>query len=122
MTVETLEQNGNQGDEGNSQENPVVALSVKDSSTVKLKTYTVLPGNRPVEASHLKIVSSFNSVGSIRPITSSGMIVSRNMVMSGNRPVLASTLKISETYAVMGNRPVASNEVDDPISLMGYLD
>jgi hypothetical protein len=44
------------------------------------------------------------------------------LAVSGHRPIAASHLQISETYAVMGNRPVASNEIDDPTTLMGFLD
>jgi hypothetical protein len=44
------------------------------------------------------------------------------MTISGNRPIAVSHLAISEMYSVMGNRPVASNEIDDPTALMGFLD
>jgi hypothetical protein len=50
------------------------------------------------------------------------MEVSGTLAISGNRPIAVSHLKISETYSVMGNRPVASNEVDDAMTLMGFLD
>jgi hypothetical protein len=81
-----------------------------------------LPNNRPVEASHLKVVSTYTSVGGSRPVVSSGMEVSNTLAISGNRPIALSHLNISETYTVMGNRPVASNEIDDPTTLMGFLD
>ncbi|WLT38512.1 hypothetical protein NON20_01110 [Synechocystis sp. B12] len=48
------------------------------------------------------------------------MEVSSTMTVSGNRPIALSHLHISEITA--GNRPVASNEIDDPNTLMGYLD
>ena len=98
----------------------VVALSVKGEAG--LGTVRQLPNNRPIEASHLNIVSTYRSLGANRPITASGMEMSGTLAISGNRPISASHLKISETYSVMGNRPVASNEVDDPTALMGYLD
>jgi hypothetical protein len=108
MTVEELQQTEKTGDN-----HEVVALSIRQSN---------LPGNRPIEASHLNIVKTYTSVGSLRPVTASIMEVSSTMTVSGNRPIAVSTLKISEMYSVMGNRPVASNEIDDSATLMGYID
>ena len=117
MTVENLEANGTETQEENTTDNEeqkTLALSVPQK--------TLLPGNRPVEPSHLQIVHTYSSVGSARPVTKSDIKVSNTMVISGNRPIALSNLQISETYVVMGNRPVASNEIDDPSTLMGYLD
>lgn len=109
MTTETLEQNAEQ------QEKEVVALKLADKADI-------LPGNRPVEAQHLQIVSTYGSLSSRRPVMKSGLDIKNTITISGNRPIVASHLKISEDYNVMGNRPVASNQIDDPVSLMGYLD
>jgi hypothetical protein len=120
MTVENLETNGNQlqteeSQQHNDDQQPkTLALSVHKN--------TLLPGNRPIEPSHLEIVSTYSSVGAARPIVKSGMKISNSLTISGTRPIAVSTLKISETYSVMGNRPVASNEIDDPTTLMGYID
>ena len=107
-------------------ESEVVALSLQNqakSGGLKLATKgELLPGNRPIEAGHLNVVSTYSSVGGERPIVSSGMDIIGTLAVSGHRPIAASHLQISETYAVMGNRPVASNEIDDPTSLMGFLD
>lgn len=100
------------------------ALSVSRSSTglQLLDKPSDLPNNRPIEASHLKVIHTYNVVGSARPVTASTMEVSGSLSISGNRPIALSHLKISETYSVMGNRPVASNDMDDFVTLMGYLD
>ena len=107
-------------------ESEVVALSLQNqekSGGLKLATNgELLPGNRPIEAGHLNVTSTYSSVGGERPIVSSGMDIVGTLAVSGNRPIVASHLHISETYAVMGNRPVASNEIDDPTTLMGFLD
>ncbi len=95
----------------------VLALSLQDTS--KLRN---LPNNRPIEASHLNVVKTYNSVGTTRPVVASDVEMSGTLTISGNRPIAVSHLKISDTYSVMGNRPVASNEIDDPSLLMGYLD
>jgi hypothetical protein len=107
-------------------EQEVVALSLQnkeESGGLKLAGVgALLPGNRPIEAGHLNVVSTYSSVGGERPVVSSGMDIVGTLTISGNRPIAASHLHISETYAVMGNRPVASNEIDDPTTLMGFLD
>ncbi len=110
------------------EEKETSALSVKDKaskSTQGIQLITepgLLPGNRPVEASHLKVVSTYNSVGAARPVVASGMDISSTLTISGRRPIMVSHLQVSETYTVMGNRPVAPNDIDDPAALMGYLD
>jgi hypothetical protein len=133
MTVENLEENGNQMEENQTvteenKEEQVVALSIQGQgakgTTLKLKTDPQhhLPNNRPIEARHLQIVGTFASGGSSRPITKSDTNIGGKIIISGNRPIAAKTLAISETYSVMGNRPVASNQIDDPLALMGYID
>lgn len=81
-----------------------------------------LPGNRPIEASHLNIVRTYGTIRGNRPVVASGIDVKGTLTISGRRPIMASHLQVSETYAVMGDRPVASNEVDDLELLMGFLD
>lgn len=79
-----------------------------------------LPGNRPIEASSLKVRETISAMGK-RPITSSNIEVANTFSVSGNRPIASSHLHIDQTFSSMGNRPVASNNVDEP-DLMGYLD
>ena len=105
------------------EDSEVTALSVAKTGGLHLmKSPTGLPGNRPIEASHLHIIGTYSAVGGSRPITTNGIEVSSTMTISGNRPIAVSHLAISELYSVMGNRPVASNEIDDPTALMGFLD
>jgi hypothetical protein len=43
--------------------------------------------------------------------------------MAGERPIVASELDIKDYFLAMGNkRPVASNQIDDALTLMGFLD
>ncbi|BAQ63389.1 hypothetical protein [Geminocystis sp. NIES-3709] len=79
-------------------------------------------GNRPIEPSHLQIVNTYTTVGSLRPITKSGLNIKGMLTLSGSRPIVSSNLKISQEFKIMGNRPVASNHIDDVLLLMGYLD
>jgi hypothetical protein len=99
------------------------AKKTEETSALKLATKSeLLPGNRPVEPTHLQIVHTYTSVGSLRPVTKSGLDIKSMMTLSGNRPIMASHLDISEEFKIMGNRPVASNQIDDPSILMGFLD
>lgn len=104
------------------------ALSVKDEASKSAQGIQLinepglLPGNRPVEASHLKVVGTYKSVGGSRPVSAGEMEISSTLTISGQRPIMVSHLQVSETYTVMGNRPVAPNDIDDPALLMGYLD
>ena len=105
---------------------PRAGSSKDESALVKPKHIgglDLLPtpkGNRPIEASKIHVVSTYGSMGATRPVGASTMEVSSTMTVSGNRPIALSHLHISEITA--GNRPVASNEIDDPNTLMGYLD
>ena len=137
MTAEKIETNGNtvtEPEKTTATKTPssrtrkkepaeVTALSVKGKSgAVHMHDSDTLPNHRPIEDSHLNIVSTFSSVGTDRPITAGEMEISSTLAISGNRPVAVSHLQISDTYTVMGNRPVASNDIDDPAALMGFLD
>ncbi len=113
MTVENVDTNGSQVAEAET-ENQSTALSVKQIDTL-------LPQNRPIEPSHLEIVRTYTSVGSNRPVTKGTVHFNSSLTISGNRPIAVSTLKVSDTH-ILGNRPIASNEIDDPATLMGYLD
>jgi hypothetical protein len=93
-----------------------------NSNALVFKQQGTYLNNRPIEASHLNIVSTYKSVGSLRPVTASTIKFNSSIAISGNRPIGASSLIISDTYKVMGSRPVASNDIDDPTLLMGFLD
>ncbi len=112
MTNETVEQN--QGND-NSEQKEALALQVPSSSSL-------FYGNRPIEPKHLQVVDTYNSVGSIRPISKSHLDVTSTLTISGTRPVTSSHLDISKDFKIMANRPVASNVIDDPATLMGFLD
>ena len=122
MSAKDLKDNGSDQDD----KNPSAALSVQEAAKGKsplklqLQEHTKLPGHRPVETSHLRVVETFSAVGGSRPIVAGDMEVSSTLTISGRRPIAASHLHVSEIY-VMGNRPIASNDIDDA-GIMGYLD
>ncbi|MEB3278345.1 MAG: hypothetical protein VKK42_05410 [Lyngbya sp.] len=79
--------------------------------------------NRPIEESHLEVVGTI--MGN-RPIFKTESVSGISFVQSedavgamANRPVATTHLQIT---SMMANRPIASNQVDDPYALMGYLD
>ncbi len=89
------------------------------TSTLHISETYGIVGNRPVESSDLEVVGTVGR----RPIGSSAMQVSEMFSMSGARPIGVSLLHIDEVYSTMGgNRPIASNEIDDSSTLMGFLD
>ncbi len=100
----------------------IVSMSGKrpiGTSTLHISETYGIVGNRPVEASDLEVVATLGR----RPIGASTMQVSEMFSMSGARPVGVSNLHIDEVYSTMGgNRPIASNEIDDSSTLMGFLD
>ncbi|MBW4498341.1 MAG: hypothetical protein KME57_01805 [Scytonema hyalinum WJT4-NPBG1] len=109
LNTNNVEQNGD-----NSKEIQLLGkLEVTDTLAIS--------GIRPVTSSHLQVVETKNIMG-IRPTAANTFHTVGSVNISGTRPIGSSDLVISETYSVMGNRPVASNTIDDPESLMGFLD
>lgn len=120
----------------------VAATPAEEKGAIQLMQPSVpLPNNRPIGVTGLQVIDIIHVAGSDRPITagkqkvsemfhSAGerpvmaatLKVSEVFNIAGDRPVMAGTLKISEIYSSMGTRPVASNEIDDAVSLMGFLD
>lgn len=118
---------------------PVLMVSnrpVMPSDIEVAETITVA-GVRPIAASHLHLAGSFLNG---RPIESSALKVQATLpgdrpifmsdfkeveggaLLPGHRPIMASDPKLLHGSALPGGRPIASNEIDDPIALMGYLD
>ncbi|TAF54607.1 MAG: hypothetical protein EAZ60_16140 [Oscillatoriales cyanobacterium] len=82
-----------------------------------------ISGNRPIGTSTLQISETYGTVGN-RPIEASDFEVVATLGRRPiGRPIAMSTLHIDEVYSTMGgNRPIASNEIDDSSTLMGFLD
>ncbi len=101
------------------------AESSENSSPTQIQvahSAMIMP-NRPIEESHLQVVGTI--MGN-RPIFKTESVSGISFVHSedsvgamANRPVATTQLQIT---SMMVNRPIASNEVDDPYALMGYLD
>lgn len=126
-----------QNGDASAAEKNVVALAVKGDEGQSVTVYqSKLPNNRPVATGTLEVKEGaiLNRPVSIskldvkevlpggRPIVASGLEVSSSITVAGNRPIMASTLQVSELGFLPGGRPIASNQIDDPKTLMGYLD
>jgi hypothetical protein len=74
---------------------------------------------RPIQPAAMTVVGTFQSAG-VRPIGAGHLILSGHL--HDNRPVAASDPKFTEGSRLIGTRPIASNDMDDASTLMGYLD
>lgn len=101
----------------------VVANSFAHKGAIHLvQPSKALPNNRPISAAIQKVSEIFHSAGE-RPVMAATFKVSELFNIAGERPVMAGTLNIDEIYSSMGaRRPVASNTIDNSVSLMGFLD
>lgn len=99
--------------------------SVANSAPTQIQvaqTRAIMP-NRPIEESHIEVVGTL--MGN-RPIFKSDSVSAITLVQSeesvgvmANRPIATTNLQIT---SMTMNRPIASNQIDDPYTLMGYLD
>lgn len=117
----TVEIENNQGNSLNTDAQGQDDKQVLLSPNVEVHETLAISHVRPTSASDLHVAHTMNSSG-IRPIGENTMEVVESIYESGIRPIASSGLVISQTYSAMGNRPVASNMIDDPDSIMGFLD
>jgi hypothetical protein len=96
-------------------------VKLESPSQAEVHDTLAISGDRPISPSDMEVDHTVNAYG-IRPIGVNTMHVVDNIHQSGIRPIASSGLVISQTYSAMGNRPVASNMIDDPDSIMGFLD
>ncbi|NJK36640.1 MAG: hypothetical protein HC825_07110 [Oscillatoriales cyanobacterium RM1_1_9] len=90
---------------------------------IRLHPSALMP-NRPIEESNLEVVGML--MGGHRPImrasSTSAVVLVDSVDGTGplaHRPVAAVDLHVT---GMLMNRPVASNQIDDPFTLMGFLD
>lgn len=97
------------------------SAGLRPIATSKLDVYGTILNNRPIMASHLKVLDT-NALADHRPIFASDLIVRDDLTLPGGRPILASDPELLNAPLLPGGRPIASNEIDDAETLMGYLD
>lgn len=78
-------------------------------------------GIRPIEPSNLEVIDTDRIPGH-RPIFASHLHVIDTDSLPGHRPIVASDPALMHGSMLPGYRPIAANQVDDPQTLMGYLD
>jgi hypothetical protein len=79
------------------------------------------PGYRPVSAAHLVVVSD-QTLPNHRPIVKSGLVIVDTDTLPNHRPVVRSKFPLPGSESLPNHRPIASNQIDDPYELMGFLD
>ncbi len=84
-----------------------------------LDVYGTILTNRPVMASHLKI---FEMLPGDRPVFYSDIHMVEGEGLPGSRPVMVSDPALLHASTLPGNRPIASNNIDDAPTLMGFID
>ncbi len=92
---------------------PIFASDLQVYETINVS------GLRPVMASPFEVVGSLDAAGH-RPIGANEFEIMATINESGIRPIGASSLHITEMLTV--SRPIASNDIDDSGSLMGFID
>jgi hypothetical protein len=86
-----------------------------------LDIYGMILNNRPIMASHLKVLDT-NALADHRPIFASDLVMRDDLTLPGGRPIMASDPDLLAAQLLPGGRPIASNDIDDAETLMGYLD
>lgn len=79
-----------------------------------------LPGNRPVTASHMDVLND-DTLPNHRPVMKSGLVIVDSDTLPNHRPIVQSSVDFQHAPMIM-KRPVASNQIDNPRDLMGFLD
>lgn len=88
--------------------------------TSHLDVYGTILNNRPIMASHIKVLDT-TAIGG-RPIFASDLVLREDLTLPGGRPVFASDPHLLEASLLPGGRPIASNDIDDGEALMGFID
>jgi hypothetical protein len=90
---------------------------------IQVANMAMIMPNRPIEHSDLEVTGTL--MGN-RPIVKADSALSVTLIqpeetsgVMANRPISATHLQIT---GMMMNRPIASNQIDDPNTLMGFID
>lgn len=124
------------------------AIQIREAMSLSIWNRPVMPseievvgeiqsaGTRPIEASHLAV---FGTILNGRPILSSSLKVAEMLPggrpiffsdfhgvegaeLPGGRPIMVSQPGLLAASTLPGGRPIFSNDVDDALTLMGYID
>jgi hypothetical protein len=90
---------------------------------IQVANMAMIMPNRPIEHSTLEVTGTL--MGN-RPIVKADSALSVTLIqpeettgVMANRPISATHIQIT---GMMMNRPIASNQIDDPNTLMGFID
>jgi hypothetical protein len=86
----------------------------------QLEVYGTILNNRPVSASHLRVLDY--SIPGHRPVFATDLVIREDLTLPGGRPIMSSDPRLMASSLLPGGRPIAPNEIGDGEALMGYLD
>jgi hypothetical protein len=109
---------------------PVMASEIEVAGTIQvagvrpiaashLDVYGTILNNRPIMSSPLRL---FEMLPGARPVFYSDIHMVEGEGYPGERPVMVSDPALLNASTLPGNRPIASNEIDDAPTLMGFID
>jgi hypothetical protein len=96
----------------------IQSAGIRPIAASHLAVYGTLMGGRPIEANALKVA---DMVGSSPIFYNDVQMIEGNNGIFG-RPVMVSDPALMNSEAGFGGRPIASNQIDDPRALMGFID
>lgn len=99
----------------------ISVAGVRPIAASNMEIYGTILNNRPIMASNIR-VAEHNVLADRRPIFCSDLVFRDDLTLPGGRPIVASDPRLLEASLLPGGRPIASNEIDDPETLMGFLD
>jgi hypothetical protein len=94
------------------------AAGLRPIAPSHLEIYGTILNNRPILSSHLQVLEYLPGN---RPVFASELVILDDMSLGG-RPIVASDPHLMEGSTLPGGRPIASNEIDDSETLMGFID
>jgi hypothetical protein len=96
----------------------IQSAGIRPIAASHLAVYGTLMGGRPIESNALKVA---DMVGSSPIFYNDVQMIEGNNGIFG-RPVMVSDPALMNSEAGFGGRPIASNQIDDPRALMGFID
>ncbi len=96
----------------------IQSAGIRPIAASHLEIYGTLMGGRPIEANALKVA---DMVGDSPIFYNDVQMIEGDNGIFG-RPIMVSDPALMNAAEGFGSRPIASNQIDDPRALMGFID
>jgi hypothetical protein len=96
----------------------IQSAGIRPIAASHLSIYGTLMGGRPIESNALKVA---DMVGDSPIFYNDVQMIEGDNGIFG-RPIMVSDPALMNAEAGYGSRPIASNQIDDPRALMGFID